>query len=340
MGLWGSIKKAAKKVSKAVKDTADKVKDVANDAGNAIGNAIESIADNVFEPGTFLHGLAKGALGLVSTIVRASFEVLGTSISTLIKVVGGSIVLDFGLVLEGVIDTFSTLIGVVILIFLDVVHLLQSPFFGQGRGLNQKELTILRRIYHETLNYDVIFIVQRRGLLGGSRPFVKGNTIYLYEGYMEDGTMSEYDEGTIVHESVHVWQYQNQGLNYVTRAVFAQVFYQSPYSWSREISLGKEDWEEFNFESQAAFIEDLHLYGRQFDQHSETHGEYPPGYDFRGSFFVESKEYDPIFAYTEGAEDPWVTPTPSDVNGWQTTEWAKINRQTHIGLDAMDTLRE
>jgi hypothetical protein len=111
--------------------------------------------------------------------------------------------------------------------------------------------------------YNVRLVEGRSGVLGiNSRPLCLGNTIYLkssYSDYLASGNQSA-ALALLVHESTHVWQYQNAGVRYVAEALFAQAFVSNEYSWKKEVDDRKRvHWLEFNREAQASFVEDLYL---------------------------------------------------------------------------------
>lgn len=144
---------------------------------------------------------------------------------------------------------------------LDLVSFIQSIFTVRGRPLTTGERTILQRIFHESIDYDVIrLVIGASGVYGvfSDRAFVKGNTIYMKDRY-PDSTSTEDEkldkEGLLVHETTHVWQFQNRGTRYISEAVYAQVFLDDAYDWEKEIDQGnKMHWESFNREAQCEFF--------------------------------------------------------------------------------------
>jgi len=50
----------------------------------------------------------------------------------------------------------------------------------------------------------------------------------------------------LVHECVHVWQYQNIGSRYTMDALGAQAVYGAgAYDWEAELARGNSDWNDF-----------------------------------------------------------------------------------------------
>ncbi|NJD28159.1 MAG: hypothetical protein FIA92_07660 [Chloroflexi bacterium] len=138
------------------------------------------------------------------------------------------------------------------------------------------EIPILRTIFVDALEFEDIRIVEGRlGLLDGGRwpksiarraPYTIGNTIYV------PGRATTRSD--LVHEAVHVWQYQSGGPAYIAQAVRSQnggdvgaetctrtkagfTTDATPtrgYDFDNALRDGRS-WEAFNPEQQAAFIE-------------------------------------------------------------------------------------
>ena len=88
-------------------------------------------------------------------------------------------------------------------------------------------------------------------------PFTLDNTIYVLN------TNLSIEPDTLVHECVHVWQYQNIGTRYTTDALGAMAIYgrDAPYNWEAELARGNTDWSDFNREAQAQLIQDVWNFG-------------------------------------------------------------------------------
>jgi hypothetical protein len=273
MGLWGDIKKAVKKVAEAVED-------FVNDVGDAVGDAIETVGDAVndalnwlgdkagIKPITsWLGGIIKGIFSVLGAVVKGVFGIVGGIIGGLIKIVGGIFTWQGSLILEGIWDIFSPIIGTIIVVIGKVIALVQSIFYLQGfeRPLTDEEKEQLKRVFKDSLNYYVIRIIEgHAGLFGlNSRPFVLGNTIYM--------KTETFGIDSLVHETTHVWQYQQNSNRYASDALAAQWFVPDAYSWEREINLrGKDDWSDFSSEAQAEFFEDLWNHGELRDSSGKT----------------------------------------------------------------------
>jgi hypothetical protein len=115
---------------------------------------------------------------------------------------------------------------------------------------------VLHGVFRGAIDLDRVRVVPgRAGLFDvNKRPFTLGNTVYL------KGRTSP---GLLVHEAVHVWQYQHHGARYAAEALWAQLrLGRRAYDWRAEQARGK-DWRHFNAEAQAAYVE--HLFDEGID---------------------------------------------------------------------------
>ena len=303
MGFWGKIKKAAKKAAKAVED-------FVNDVGDAIGDGVESAGDAIndglnwvgeklgIKPVTsWVGGVIKGVFAVVGGVIKGAFGIVGGGISGVMKILEGIFSWSGGLILEGLWDIFSPIIGTVIVVGGKGIAWIQSIFYAQGfeRPLTDKEKTQLKRVFKKSLNYYVIRIIEgHAGVFGiNDRPFVLGNTIYMKS--------DSFGIDSLVHEATHVWQYQQNGDRYASDAIAAQWFVPDEYNWEREINVrGKDDWSDFNNEAQAEFFEDLWNKGELRDSAGTTlHSGDGYFYDADGKnnfgyFEIDGKDYTSI----------------------------------------------
>ena len=251
MGWWSD---AVDTVADAVQDAANAVGETVSDVVETIGNGIEDGLEAVAgDFGQWLGGIVSAVTDLVGAIVTGVFGTVG-------GVVGGVITLFSGDFREGLGDIFSSIFGGVVLIVLKVVELVQNLFLLQAleRRLTDSELAILRKVFAESVAfYNVRLVEGRSGIYGlfSDRPFTSGNTIYL-----KDRDVSTEPE-LLVHECLHVWQYQDQGPRYTTDAVWAQWTEDDAYDWKTHSNQGARAWRLLNKESQAEFMEDLWKHG-------------------------------------------------------------------------------
>jgi hypothetical protein len=128
-------------------------------------------------------------------------------------------------------------------------------FEPPGRGLSADELIELKNVYGDSLDLSKIRI--KEGDLGLNNllsPHTVGNTIYIPSPY------SSADLPLLVHESVHSWQYQNGGTDYIGSSLWNQfkgwVFgndRNDAYEYGSEILAGSS-WSNLNAEQQAHLI--------------------------------------------------------------------------------------
>jgi hypothetical protein len=133
-----------------------------------------------------------------------------------------------------------------------VVEVLQAAFLGiRGRPLTEEEQAMLSVVFENGLDLRAIRVVPgAAGIFGANkRPFTLGGVIYLKQ---------DDDPATLVHECVHVWQYQHLGSRYTVEALWAQATVKpSAYRWTDELGRGRAHWHDFNREAQAQLIEDM-----------------------------------------------------------------------------------
>ena len=88
--------------------------------------------------------------------------------------------------------------------------------------------------------------------------------LYLAQAYVLFNSINYdryIDEATLVHETVHIWQYQNVGSMYLGRALLAQRL-KDPYDFGGVVQLyndviRQKPFLSYNFEQQGAIIEYL-----------------------------------------------------------------------------------
>lgn len=293
--MWGWLRDAANAVVDAVadvveavgeviSDTADTVADAVETFFNAVGEALSDLFDTLGgwlrdlgappDPNEFPDGdpprgsglarwLARAlgsALEAVGAAVKAVFNLAGGLLAGAIRVLGGLLSFDFGMVVEGLVDILVALVGAVLLVAGKLLSLAQHlvPVERPARRLDEDEWALLRRVYHDSLSLFNIRIVENRAGAGifavSSAPFVLGNTIY-----MKNTPAADWDL-VLVHESVHVWQYQQEGIEYLGRAIGNQIRGDGTASWLARAAAG-DGWEDFGWEDQAWFIEDVWEHG-------------------------------------------------------------------------------
>jgi hypothetical protein len=189
------------------------------------------------------------------------------TVCTLVSLVVGLVALIFGNVeiikqalsdlWELAKDAFYTSVGAVIYGAIYIVDGIQSILGIQKkkRKLTERERGVLWKVFRNSLNYNAISIVDgNAGLLGVSgRAFTMGFNIY----------MPSYSDTTLVHECVHVWQFQFEGTKYIGNSAlnqFDSMFISkgyTPYSWVDAINAGNSWYTLKSVEAQAQCIEDV-----------------------------------------------------------------------------------
>jgi hypothetical protein len=266
MGFGSWIKKAVKKVKKAVKAVVNAVEEVVSDVVEGIGNAIEDglgwLGDRVpWVGGAFkwLGAVVSSVTDFVAAVVKGVVAivagVVGGLVTMLVGVFVGIFTGDWSVLGDGFRQLVSGIVGGGLLILGKLVAVVQSVFHLQAfeRTLTDIETEMVRRVFAESIAlYNVRLIEGWAGLYSlNSRPFTLGNTIYL----KSVDTSSEPE--ILIHECVHVWQYQNNGASYIGGALGAQAFIPDEYNWERDIARGNLNWVDFNKEAQGKFLEDL-----------------------------------------------------------------------------------
>lgn len=268
------------RVKQGVKAIADAVERFVNKVGNGIGNAVEAVGDGINDAliwvgdrigvkplFAWLGGLFKGGFALVCSGVKGVFGFVACLVGGVIKIAGGLLTWQISLLQEGALDILSTVFGVIVVIAGKLVSLFQSIVYLQDfeRPLTAREKAQLQTVFRDTLNYYVVRIVEgHSGLFGvNNRPFTLGNTIYMKR--------KTFPTDLLVHETTHVWQYQQTGIRYASDALLAQWFVDDAYNWQKEINARhKRDWTRFNNEAQAEFLQDLWKYGELRDGSGAT----------------------------------------------------------------------
>ena len=122
------------------------------------------------------------------------------------------------------------------------------------RSLSEAELVAARKVFGVGLKYEAVR-VEKMGsfteLINGSRAYTLGNTINL------PGKAHAYPHqyvSVIIHELVHVWQYQHGGWGYVPGALKAQILGDG-YDFAKALR-EKKPWVKMNPEQQGQLIQD------------------------------------------------------------------------------------
>lgn len=124
---------------------------------------------------------------------------------------------------------------------------------AKATKLSTEQISLLEKIFNSSIDYRKVTIKAGNShlLSISGRAFVMGNTIYMPKEH--------YVTSLLVHEMVHIWQYQNQGLDYISKSLRGQ-YLGDGYDFIKGINLGKS-WKELNPEQQASLIEKAYISG-------------------------------------------------------------------------------
>lgn len=120
------------------------------------------------------------------------------------------------------------------------------------RPLNEKEKEILIPVFGDSINFNLISIDPC--LI----PVIRKKTI-AYVSFHTINFHISISDATLVHEMVHIWQYEKSGAAYISEAIWAQRWgggYNYGGLESLRIHLDGDRLNAFNFEQQADIIED------------------------------------------------------------------------------------
>lgn len=131
-----------------------------------------------------------------------------------------------------------------------------------GRSLNAVEKVLLMNIFGGSILYDEIIIKEGYAgiynvgdnngftLYDNQRAITRGNTIYMKDAKVGSSGWNS----TLVHETTHVWQNHNGGTDYMSEALYAQIFGDG-YDYADAISKQNKTWIMLNPEQQAYLIQ-------------------------------------------------------------------------------------
>lgn len=164
------------------------------------------------------------------------------------------------------------------------------PLEGRKRRLNDKEKQLLERVFHHSLYLPNIRIDE--GFAGmyslNNLPFTVGNVIYL---------KNRAEPELLLHECIHVWQYQHKGSRYITDALYAQWRNEdnTEYKWEQQISpTCDKQWVGFNVEAQGRFFEDIYTHGELLTGQTPTprgNGVFFEANGHKGRFLFHGKDH-------------------------------------------------
>jgi hypothetical protein len=266
---------AATAVGDTVADVVETIGNAAQDGANSLGDVVASVP----RIGGVLKGACAWVGGIIAdnanfggAIIKASFGIVAGLLGGLTRIVGGLLCLNGSLILKGLIDIGSSIAGAVLIVLGKLAALVQRIIFCQNneRPLTKAEKEMLHRVFHRSISlYNIRIIEGWSGIFGitTNGAFTLGNTIY------SNATDFSVSPEILVHECVHVWQYQVLGARYTMDALGAQAIYgrngsaDDAYSWLAELDRGNTRWQDFNKEAAAEHIQDIWLVGSMVPLH-------------------------------------------------------------------------
>lgn len=160
------------------------------------------------------------------------------------------------------------------------------------RKLTKEEMEILRPIFGDSIFYEMIEVNEGRlGIMGPPfAPSSDGATTMGYAIYFRSFSII-----TLVHECVHIWQFQFGGTHYIGQSAIFQIFSwfggEDPYDWFAKIGTDVNGWYLMeSTEAQAEFIEDIFNFGNFIADDGTTD-------NTNGAFFRESDDGNNEFIY-------------------------------------------
>jgi len=263
-------------VDEVVEMAGDAVADVVETLGSLVRDGLARVGGAV-RVGAFtawVGAVLAGLLNVVGAGIKGVAGIVGNVPAGAVRAVGGIVLWDKRLIVRGAVDVGSSIGGAVVMLAGTAVATVQRALAAEAsaRPLSADERAVLQKVFRSSLaTYNIRLVEGRSGAFGvNRRPFTLGNTIYL-----KDVDLTERPD-VLVHEAVHVWQYQQHGSRYTTDALGAQVRYgyrgRGAYDWEAELARGRGSWTEFNAEAQGRFIQDVWASGRGafFDQPGTT----------------------------------------------------------------------
>ena len=324
MGWWEDLSNT---VSNVVDTAADVVQAVVGTAGDVVTDVVET-AGNIASDGlqasgfpvaAWLGGVINGTTNLIGAEIKLVFGIVSGVAGGVIRIAGGLLCWNGKLVFKGMLDIATGFVGGVGYFLGTLISLFQKVWLLQGkeRPLTKAEKDRLRRVFQNSISLHNIRVVEGSSCILGNESFATtiGNTIYTRSINLDDPR----NDSVLVHECTHVWQYQNLGSRYVADALGAQLLLPNKngrrgvaYNWEvTEVNRGNTDWNEFNKEGQAQFIQDVWNKGALSANGSTTKGE-GSFYDLQTTqqlFSDATAEF--IFKGSEDAKYP--SPANSDI---------------------------
>lgn len=283
MGWWedlsNTVSNAVDAAANVVQSVVDTAADGITDVVETVGNVVQTGLQGFGLGGAWLGGVVNGLTNLVGAVIKLVGGVISGVIGGAIRIVGGLVAWNGELIFKGILDIASGMAGSVLYLLAVFGSFIQKvvPVQKTERPLTKAEREMLGKVYFNSISLYNIRIVEGASWIfgGGVYATTIGNTIYMRDIIPDSGG----GRLTLVHESVHIWQYQNIGPRYMTDALGAQYLLphtdtvKLAYNWEvAEVGRGNTDWNAFNKEGQAEFIEDVWRLGKLTFNGNTTQG--------------------------------------------------------------------
>ncbi len=140
-----------------------------------------------------------------------------------------------------------------LLFFPEILMLLNQTLKPNTRRLTEREITLARSIFGETIDYQKVRVDERSHI--GCRQYR-----FAYVGFHFVNSWGKLSDPHFIHEMVHVWQFQCLGSVYIPRALWAQrtpegYNYGGISTLKRAAEQGKT-LADFNYEQQGDIVAD------------------------------------------------------------------------------------
>jgi hypothetical protein len=209
---------------------------------------------------TVFWAVVKVVTWVVTTVVRWGTRIICVAVSLVIGLLA-IFIGNFDIIIQALrdlielfIDVIYFVIGAFIFGLIMAVDFVQTLFgIERKRALTKDEIEVLRPIFGDSLLYFLIRIVEEPGILksidGNPRAFTIGYNIYPPVNSMT----------TLVHECVHVWQFQYGGTQYIGQSMVQQAIGgRATYDWRTAMGQGDNAWYLLDSnEAKASFIDNV-----------------------------------------------------------------------------------
>jgi hypothetical protein len=152
----------------------------------------------------------------------------------------------------------------------------QGALAKPGRTLTVQEETLLRSIFKDSIDYDVIRVALTDVAVNG-RPYTLANTIRVPPAPAPPSgqpPQPNFTPRTLVHETTHVWQYQTQGSGYISDSMWHQVVEGSD-AYRVTLAAGRSIYS-YSAERQAVIVEGYYVDLMQKPQQAASATDWDP----------------------------------------------------------------